>query len=119
MVEHRTVERFSGRDETPGRPEVAFARPRIAAGMIVSKDEARASMSGGVGDDLSQREIRAVLVTLMARHMKTAGLLVDMRNPQILAGRIGIGHAPGEELAGRRKPVELQREFGTLIPHAP
>jgi hypothetical protein len=41
-----------------------------------------------------------------------------MGNPQILAGSVGIGHAPGEEVAGGRQSVELQREFGTLIPHA-
>jgi hypothetical protein len=50
--------------------------------------------------------------------METTRLLVDVGDKQILAGWIGVGHAPGEEVTRRREPVQLQREFGTLIPHA-
>jgi hypothetical protein len=53
----------------------------------------------------------------MARNMKTAGLFIDMRDPQCLAVRVLFGHATGEEPARGREAVELQREFGTLIPH--
>ena len=58
------------------------------------------------------------LVALMARQMEAARLIVDMRDPQAFAARIGVGEAAREEGPGCGQPVELQREFGTLIPHA-
>ena len=45
-------------------------------------------------------------------------LLVDMGDPQAFAAGIPVRQAAGEEFAGGREAVELQREFGTLIPHA-
>ena len=47
--------------------------------------------------------------------MQAARRLVDMGDPQALAGRVGIGDAAGEEGAGSREAVELEREFGTLM----
>ncbi len=74
-------------------------------------------MNGSVDDDFTQRECSLGLAAVVARKMQATRFVVDMRDPQALARGIGIGHAPGEEGRGRREAVELQREFGTLIPH--
>jgi hypothetical protein len=42
-----------------------------------------------------------------------------MRDPQALAALVDLREASGEEVAGGREAVELQREFGTLISHGP
>ena len=50
--------------------------------------------------------------------MQAVGVLVDMGHPQALSTRIEFGKAAGEKVPRRRQAVELQRKFGTLIPHA-
>jgi hypothetical protein len=87
--------------------------------MAVGKDDPGTSVEGGIGDDLPKRELAARLIARVARQMKAACLLVHMRDPQILQSGLGISHAPGEKVACGRETVELQREFGTLIPHDP
>jgi hypothetical protein len=49
--------------------------------------------------------------------MDAARLVIEMCDPQIFAFGVGVGHAAGKEFPGRRQTIELQREFGTLIPH--
>ena len=55
---------------------------------------------------------------MVARQMDAAGLLVDMRDPQILARGSPRARQPAKKSTGGGEPVELQRKFGTLIPHA-
>jgi hypothetical protein len=50
--------------------------------------------------------------------MKTAGGVINMGHPQALAHRVPVRETAGEKFAGGFEAVELQREFGTLIPHA-
>ena len=50
--------------------------------------------------------------------MHAARLIIDMGDPQAFAGGIAVGQAAGKELTGGGQAVELQRKFGTLIPHA-
>ena len=86
--------------------------------MIVGEDDSGAAMLRGVDDDLAQRKVGAGLVTLVMRHVEAMRALVEMRDPQAFAGGIGLGEAAGEKRLGGGEAVELQRMFGTLIPHA-
>jgi len=45
-------------------------------------------------------------------------LVVDMSDPQVLSPWISFCEASGKKIAGGSEAVELQRKFGTLIPHA-
>src|SRR5437763_1507648 len=90
---------------------------RIAARMVVREHDSRAAMLGGGGDDRSQRKGRARFVAGIALDMDASRIVIDMCDPQALARGIAIGHAAGEEFPRCCQAVELQREFGTLIPH--
>src|SRR5689334_21063308 len=118
MVEHRAVERFGGGGETAGRATVALAGASVAAWVVVSENDSRAAMNRRIGDDRAERKFGADRVAFMSGDVKAAGIIVDMRHPQILSRRIRIGDAAGEEGTGRGNAVESQREFGTLITHA-
>jgi hypothetical protein len=118
MVEHRAVERFGRAREPAGRAAIGLARLRVAARMIVSKDDTGASVLGRVGDDFAEWKGGAGFVSGVARQMHAARLVVDMGDPQVLPGGIAVGEAAGKKLAGGRQAVELKREFGTLISHA-
>ena len=85
--------------------------------MIVGEDDAGAAVRGGIGDDRADREFGAALIALMARQVEAARLVIDMGDPQAFARGIAVGDAAGEERLGSGKPIEFQREFGTLIPH--
>jgi hypothetical protein len=86
--------------------------------MVVGEHNPRAPVLGRVGNDLAQREAGAGQVAVVAGEMEAPRLLVDMSDPQTLAARVGVFETAGEEGLGRGETVELQREFGTLIPHS-
>jgi len=65
----------------------------------MSEHDAGTAVRGSIGDDFTQREWRAGLVTDMAGQVKAAGLVVDMGDPQLLAARIGVGEATCKEVA--------------------
>jgi hypothetical protein len=50
--------------------------------------------------------------------MKTIRMAVEVSDPERLARRIGVSETPGKESARRTKPVELERQIGTLMAHA-
>jgi len=85
--------------------------------MVVSEDDSRAVILGGIGNDWLQREVHPRIVTFMTTDVEAARLIVDVRDPQGLAGEIIFGEAAGEKLPCDGKPIELQRKFGTLVPH--
>ena len=89
MVEDRAVERFGGAGQAAGGTAVGGARPRIAARVIVGKDDPGAFVPGGVGDDRPQREVGAVDPAVVMADMEATGSLVDMGDPQPLTGRVG------------------------------
>jgi len=103
--------------EAAGRPEVAVARPGVAARMVMREQDSGAAVDGGIGDDRAKREDGAVVVAFVAGQVNAAGFVVDVRHPQTLTRWIRIGHAACEEGTGSGKAVELQRRFGTLIAH--
>jgi hypothetical protein len=49
--------------------------------------------------------------------VEASRLIVDMSNPKALARGIGVGQATGKEGLCGGEAVELERKFGTLIPH--
>jgi hypothetical protein len=85
--------------------------------MVMRQDQARAAVSRGVGDNVADRQIGAVHAAVMASEVKASRLVVDMRDPEMLLGRIGFGQAAGEEAACLLESVEMQRGFGTLMEH--
>lgn len=117
MIEHCAIERVRSHCEAPGSPFVAVAGSRIAAWVIVGEDETFAAVLADVDDDVAQREVRSTFLARISGKVDTAGLTVDMRHPQGFAAFIGLREAAGEEGSGRGKPIQFEREFGTLIPH--
>ena len=107
VIKDGAIKGLGRRRETAGRAAIAGARARIAARMVVCKNHARASMKRGIGDDLSQGEIRSALVSLVARNVKAACIFVDMRDPQALERCVVFREASGEEVARRGQAVEL------------
>jgi hypothetical protein len=85
--------------------------------MVVGKEDPGAAELRRVGNDLTDREGGAGLVSDMAAKVQAAQLIVDVGDPQILPRGIGICETAGEEFPRRGEAVELEREFGTLIPH--
>ena len=53
MVEDSAVERFRGARQTTSSAAIRIARSRIAARVVVSQDESRAGVLGGIGNDHS------------------------------------------------------------------
>ena len=83
----------------------------------MSQDDAGAAMRGSIKDYLPDRESRAAFITLVTGNVETAGMVVDVGDPEIFAPRISLGQAIRKEAARRREAIELQRKFGTLITH--
>jgi hypothetical protein len=83
----------------------------------MGEDDAGAAVKHRIGDDLTEWETSLPRAAAVTSHVKTSRLIVDVRDPQAFAPRVGIGDAAREERPGRGKAIELQREFGTLIPH--
>ena len=117
MIEHGAIQRFGSGREPAGRAAIGIAWPRVAARVIVREHNARAAMLSGIDDNGPQREGCTRFVPRIAREMDAPGLVIDMCDPQILTRGIGVRHAAGKEFPGRHQTIELQREFGTLIPH--
>jgi hypothetical protein len=117
MIENPAIERFCSRREPPRRPQVRFARARVAARVVVSEQDAGASVPCRVDDDGAQREVDAADMTVVPRDVQAASFIVDMRDPQAFAAGILVDEAARKEFAHRGEAIELQREFGTLIPH--
>ena len=86
--------------------------------MVVGEHKARAPVRRGIGDDLPDRERRAGLIAVVASEMEAVRLIVEVGDPQAFAPRIFFRKAAGEEGPRRFDAIELQREFGTLIPHS-
>ena len=100
MVKHRTIERL-GRSRQPAcRPQVGFARTRVAARVVVGEQNPGASVPGGIEDDVAQREIHAACIALVLRHVEAARLTIDVSDPQCFAARVLLGKAAGEEQPG-------------------
>jgi hypothetical protein len=85
--------------------------------MIVCEKHRGTSMHGHIDDDPAKGEIDPARVAAVAGKMDAARLFIEMRDPQHLPCRVLLGEAAGKELMRRRRSIELQRKFGTLILH--
>ena len=63
----------------------------------VGEHDPGTAMDRSIGDDRTHRKIRAPFIAFVAGDMEAAGLIVDVRHPQILPSGIRISHAAGEE----------------------
>jgi len=115
MIEYGEVDRFAGQREAPRDLMVGGARSWVAAGMVVGQDHAGAAVPRRVGNDLADRQFRAAIVAIMARQMDATCLVVDMSDPQMFLGGVGLGKAVSEESPRRVEAIEAQRGFGTLM----
>ena len=86
--------------------------------MVVGEDDSCATMLGGVGDDVAQGEGRATSIAVMAGEVDAMRAVVDVRDPQAFPAVVAFREAARKECLGGSRAVDLQREFGTLIPHA-
>ena len=62
-----------------------------------------------IGDDPAQRKVGPAIVAVMPREVDAPRLIVDVGDPQMFLGWIGLGEAIGEESPGRFEAVESQR----------
>jgi len=117
MVEDGDVHRFANQRQPARDALVGGAWARVAAGMVVGQDQALAAMPRGVGDDGADRQFGAVGMAVVAAEVQAPRIVVDMGDPQMFLGRIGIGQAAREETACLLKSGKAQRGFGTLMEH--
>ena len=118
MIDEPAPERLGGGRKAACGAEVRSAGAGVATWMVVRQQDRRAVVQRRVDDDGAQREGDAAAVSLVPRDMEAIGLPVEMCDPQRLALRVCLGEAAGEERTCGVQPVDLQRRFGTLIPHA-
>ena len=116
VIQHRDIHRFPDQGKPAGDGAVDRARRRVAGRVIVGEDQPGAAVNGRVEYDPADGQRGTGLLAVMAREMDATGLIVDMRDPQMLAGRIALGEQADEEPPGRLDPVQTQR-FGTLMKH--
>jgi len=84
----------------------------------MGEHNAGAAMRGCVCDDVSQWKGGASFVAIVAGNVDALRTIVDVGDPQALASGIAFREAAREEGPGGGWAVDLQRDFGTLIPHA-
>ena len=109
VVEHGKVDRFAGQRKSAGDLAIGGAGGRIAARVVVGEDYARAAVNRCVGDDLAQRETGPASIAIMPCKVDASRPIVDVGDPQMFLGWIGLGEAIGEESPGRFETVETQR----------
>jgi hypothetical protein len=83
----------------------------------VREKDRGASVNRSIDDDRTERKIDGAMLALVARKVKASRLVVEMGDPKALEPGRCFGEAAGKEYACRFQAIELQREFGTLIPH--
>ena len=118
MIEDAAIDGLCRAGEAAGGTHVAFTRCRVAARMVVSEHDAAASVQSDILHDRPQWKIHACVVAVVTAEVQAIEPVVDMRDPQALHPRVGLGYAAGKECPGRGKVLQLERKFGTLISHA-
>ena len=118
MIEDAAIDGLCRACEAAGRTHIAVAGCRVAARMVVSEHDAAASVQNGILHDRPQRKIHARFVAVVMAEVQAIEPVADMRDPQALQPRIGLGDAAGKECSGCGKVLQLERKFGTLISHA-
>ena len=94
-----------------------MARARVGAWVIVRKHDPCGPVPYGVRNDGADGEGRVAGGALMVCEVQALPPIVQMRHPQALASRVGLGQATRKERAGGFRSIQLERLFGTLIAH--
>lgn len=81
MVQHGQVDRLASLREDAGRAAVGFARPGVAAGVIMREDDTGATEASGIGNDCPDRQIDRSGLAIEAIEMNAAGACIDMSDP--------------------------------------
>ena len=85
--------------------------------MVVGEQDPRAAVERRVRYNRSDGKGRVACTALMPGQVQALTLSVQVRDPQALSSRVGLGEATREEVAGGCRSVQLERLFGTLIAH--
>ncbi len=117
MVEQGEVNRLGGEREAAGNLAVVGAGRCITTGMVMGDNDPDAAVRCGIPDHIAHGQGCAGNVTVMARKVDAAGLVIDMGDPEMLLLRTGFGKAAREKSMGGLKAVKKQRGFGTLMKH--
>jgi hypothetical protein len=117
VIDDCAVERLRCRSKAARRKAIACARPRIAAWMIMGKEDAGTSMLDGIDDDFPDRKVRSAFVARVAGDVEASRLVVDVRYPEALEARVVFGKAAREKITCGREAIEFQWKFGRLVPH--
>src|SRR5690348_5018438 len=117
MIGKPAAERFGGDRQSARRLEVGGARAGIATGVVVCEQDGCACVPRCVENDRAQRKAHAAAIAAMTRQVEAIGLAVEMGDPQAFLAQVGLSEAAGEEGPRGGEAIELQRGFGTLIPH--
>lgn len=83
----------------------------------MGEDQSGALMGHGVGEDFGGGNVFAALVAPVTRQVKTPGLGIDMCDPERFARAVLLRQAAGKENSRGLEAIELERQFGTLVPH--
>jgi len=73
-------------------------------------------MNRCVDDNSAKRETDVAMIAFVARKVQASRLIIEMRDPKALAF-VTLVEAAGKKRACGFETIELQRKFGTLIPH--
>lgn len=85
--------------------------------MVMGQENTGGLVKRSVRYDRAKRERAAGPIAFAPGQVNAVPVAVDVRNPQALSSRIGIGKAARKERAGRFRSVQLERLCGTLIAH--
>ena len=118
VVEDRAIECFGSRGQSARRSTIGGAGFRVPTRVIVGENDAGAAMLRGVGDDVAKGEASPAFISIMTGQVNALRAAIDVGNPQTFSGGITFGEAARKEGLGGGWAVDLQREFGTLIPHS-
>jgi len=85
--------------------------------MRVAEHDPGASATRGIGNDGMDGKSGFRLATVVPAEVDAIQLLIQMRDEQALASRVGFSEAACEEVAGCCESVKLEGPFGTLVAH--
>ena len=106
MIEDGEVDRFARPGQFACGKIVSFARPGVAAGMVMGDGHPGAAKPESICDDVSHRQADRCRLAGILLDMEASGRAVDMGNQQVLAPSVHTIKTSGEEAAGSFMAVE-------------
>jgi hypothetical protein len=118
MIENDQVERLGRARQFSGCATVSIARSRLAARVIVSENQSRASATRRIDDDFPDRHAYGVWLSIITFDMHAARGIIDVGHPQPFAGIAVAQEARRKEAASGFMSIQYRGKFSTLEPHA-